>query len=82
MSGLGVVLVVAIALGIGRLVYISSGSEPSTVEPAPTEAELLQARLDLLRIERGVDISLAREEARREGLRTKEAIAEALENGP
>jgi hypothetical protein len=48
-------------------------------EPPPTEEELLQARLDLQRIERDVDVTLAREEARRHGQRTKEAIAEALE---
>lgn len=76
-----VVLVVLIACGIGYLVYASSQpgwSEPP--EPPPTEEELLQARLDLHRIERGVDVTLAREEAHRHGQRTKEAIAEALEN--
>lgn len=76
-----IVLVLIIACGIGYLVYRSSQpdwAEPP--EPPPTEAELLQARVDLHRIERGVDIPLAREEAHRNGQRTKDAIADALEN--
>jgi hypothetical protein len=77
-----VVLIVALAIGIGWLVYVSSTpdwAEPT--EPEPTEAELLQARLDLHHIERAVDLNLAKEEAQRHGQRTKEAIAEALDNG-
>jgi hypothetical protein len=77
-----VVLVLLISCGIGYLVY--KGSQPDWVqpsEPPPTEEELLQARLDLHRIERATDVTLAREEAHRHGQRTKEAIAEALEDG-
>jgi hypothetical protein len=75
-----VVLTVLIACGIGYLVYTSSQpdwSEPT--EPPPTEAELLQARLDLHKVERGTDLALAKQEIRREAERTKQAIAEALD---
>jgi hypothetical protein len=76
-----VVLVVVIACAIGYLVYRSS--QPDWVEPKeppPSEAELLQARLDLHRIERGVDVTLAREEAHRLGEQTKQSIADALDD--
>lgn len=75
-----VFLIVVLVLAIGYLVYVSSKpdwSEP--IELPPTEEELLQARQDLLRVARGVDLALARQEARRESERVKAAIAEELE---
>jgi hypothetical protein len=79
---MGVTAVVLVALGvlvIGYLAWVRSRSEPpAETDAPPTDTELMQARLDLQRIERGVDLTLAREEARREGQRTKDAIAEAL----
>jgi len=80
-TGLVVVLVTIIAVGIGRLAWLSSTPTEIPTIPPPTEAELLQARLDLLRVRRGVDVALAAHEARREAELTKQAIAEALENG-
>lgn len=77
-----VVLIVLAACFIGYLVYISSQpdwQEPS--EPPPTEEELLQARLEIAKAERGVDLALAKQESRMASVRTKEAIAEALEDG-
>jgi hypothetical protein len=75
-----VVLVLVLAAVIGYLVWLSCTPVEIKSEPPPTEEELLQARLDLHRIERGVDVTLAREEAHRHGQRTKEAISEALED--
>jgi len=77
-----VVLVLIGAAVIGLLVWVGSKSGTVAAEPPPTEAELLQARLDLHRIERGVDQILAREEAHRRGQQTKDAIAEALKDEP
>lgn len=48
-------------------------------EPFSLEEEL-QARLDLYRIKRGVDVTLAKHEQRREAERVKQAIAKALED--
>ena len=79
MMGLVVVAVLIAALVIGYLAYISSQPEAAESEPPPTEAELLQARLDLHRIERDVDLSLSKQETRMAAERTKQAIAEALE---
>lgn len=76
-----VVLVVVIAVAIGYLVWLScSPFQVEETEPPPTEDELLQARLDLHKIERGVDLALAKQESRMASARTKEAIAEALDN--
>ena len=76
-----VVVVLIISCLVGYLVWVSSAPDSaahSFHEQPPTEAELLQARLDLHRIERGVDIALAKQEQRREAERVKQAIAEAL----
>jgi hypothetical protein len=73
-----VVLVVVMSLVIGYLVWISSQPDAYASEPPPTEAELLQARLDLHRVERGVDLSLAKHESRHAAEQTKQAIADAL----
>ena len=44
-----------------------------------TEREVSQARLDLHRLQRDVDLTLARHEQHREAERVKQAIAEALD---
>ncbi len=80
MTGLIVVLVLIIAVGIGRLVWLSSTPVEIPNDPPPTEAELLQARLDLHRVQRGVDTALATQEARREAELTKQAVADALQD--
>lgn len=83
-TGLVIALVLGIAACIGYLVWVSTTPDEiggKTEEPPPTEAELLQARLDLHRVERGVDLALAKQDQRREAERVKEAIAEALGGG-
>jgi len=82
MTGLVIGLVLFVCCLIGYLVWVSSEADGTPSEPPPTEAELLQARLDLHRIDRGIDLVLARQEQRREAERTKQAIADALENQP
>lgn len=78
-----ILLVVLFTVGfIGYLVWISSEPDATTTEPPPTEAELLQARLDLHRIDRGIDLVLAKQEQRREAERTKQAIVDALDHQP
>ncbi|MGD9735222.1 MAG: hypothetical protein AB7V58_06375 [Solirubrobacterales bacterium] len=79
MAAFIIVLILVIVGLVGYMVWASVEVDSYPSEPAPTEEELLQARLDLHRIERGVDLTLAKQEQRREGERTKEAIAEALE---
>lgn len=82
MPGWIVVVILIVLLIVGYRAWEKRRWPDSSVsEPPPTEAELLQARLDLLRIERGVDVALAKQDARREAQRTKDAIAEALEDG-
>jgi hypothetical protein len=73
-----VLLVLMVAAVIGYLVW--SNTEVPPVGPPPTEAELMQARLDIYRVSRGVDASLAGQEACREAERTKQAIADALDD--
>lgn len=79
---MGWVILTLIICGVGGYLLWAS-SQPDnggkfTHEPPPSEAELLQARLDLHRIERGVDVALAKQEQRREAERVKQAIAKAL----
>ena len=78
---MGLVFLVLLICGfVAYLLWISSRSEDIATEPPPTEEELLQARLDLHRIDRGVDLALSKQETRREAERTKLAIAEALDD--
>jgi hypothetical protein len=76
--GLVVVAVLLAALAIGYLAYISSQPGATESEPPPTEGELVQARVDLYRVERSVDAALGKHEARLAAERTKQAIADEL----
>lgn len=80
---MGVVLVLLAILGILAYLIWTSQQQDSVrtelEEVPPTEAELLQARLDLHRIDRGVDLTLAKQEQRREAERVKQAIVDALD---
>lgn len=74
-----VVLVLIIAAAIGYLVWVSSKQDwAEPTESPPTEEELLQARLDIAKVEKGIDLALSKQETRMASARTKEAIAEAL----
>lgn len=73
-----VVLVLVLACLIGYMIWASTGAPP--IEPPPTYDELLQARLDWLRIERKTDVALANMEVRQAAERTKQAIADALDD--
>lgn len=72
-----VVAVLVLACLIGYMIWASTEMPP--VGPPPTDAELFQARLDIHRVSRGVDATLAGQEARREADLTKQAIADALD---
>ncbi len=78
MTGLVIVLVLICVGLVGYMVRESMKQDGYAAEPPPTDEELLQARLDLLKIERGIDLTLAKQESRRYAQRTKEAIAEAF----
>lgn len=80
MTAFWIVVVLIIACGIGYLVWASTEAPP--VERPPTDAELMQARLDIYRVSRGVDTALAGQDARREAELTKQAIADALDDRP
>ena len=67
-----------IAAGLVYRIWVRSPARPRPSGPPPSDAELLQARLDIYRVQRGVDASLAGHEAHREAELTKQAIAEAL----
>jgi hypothetical protein len=74
------VVLVVIFLGlVGYLIYASYGIDGYRAEPPPTEEELLQARLDIAKAEKGIDLALSKQESRQASARTKEAIADALE---
>jgi hypothetical protein len=83
MTGFVVVLVPIIAGGVSYLAWVSSavGNTSRLPEPPPTEAEILQARLDLLEVQSGVDVALATQEQHQASARIKEAIAAAMEDG-
>ena len=81
MAGLIIVLILIITVLVGYLMLASSATGVIRPERPPTEEELLQARLDLHRVERGVDLALAKQDQRREAERVKEAIAETLGGG-
>jgi hypothetical protein len=80
MTAFVVILVLLIVGGIGYLVYVSSEAQVIEREPPPSVEELLQARLDLHQIERGVDLSLSKQEAQMAAERTKQAIADAMDD--
>lgn len=80
MTAFWVVVVLIIVCGIGYMVW--AGTEVPPVGPPPTDAELMQARLDIYRVSRGIDASLAGHEAQREAELTKQAIADALDDRP
>ena len=73
-----VISVLVLACLIGYMIWLNTEVPP--VERPPTDAELLQARLDIHRVRRGIDVSLAGQEARREAELTKRAIADALDD--
>jgi hypothetical protein len=75
-----VVLVLIFVGLVGYMVYASYGMDGPPPGPPPTEEELLQARLDIHRIERGFDLKLARQDSRRAAAETKRAIADALDD--
>jgi hypothetical protein len=74
-------IVITVLIAAAILAYkVWAGTEAPPVELPPTETELLQARLDIHRVSRGVDASLAGSEAHQEAERTKQAIADALDD--
>lgn len=80
MVGLLIALTVVFLALVGYMIYGSSPPDTFASELPPTEAELYQARLDIAKVEHGVDLALSKQELRRASERTKEAIAEALED--
>jgi hypothetical protein len=73
-----VVLALILVAVIGYIIWANTEVPP--IEAPPTDAELMQARLDIYRISRCVDVTLAGQEAHREAERTKQAIADALDD--
>jgi flagellar basal body-associated protein FliL len=78
-TALVVVLVLIVVGLVGYMVYASSQPDTFASDPPPTEEELLLARLDIAKVEKGIDLALSKQETRMASARTKEAIAEALE---
>jgi hypothetical protein len=78
-ASLVVVLILLFAGLVGYMVYASSQPDAFANQPPPTEEELLQARLEIAKVEKGIDLALAKQETRMASARTKEAIADALE---
>jgi hypothetical protein len=81
MGWLILLLVTAICGLVFYLLWVSSEPDEGTDRQEPfSDEEIMQARLDLHRIERRVDLMLAKHDQRRHAEATKQAIAEALEN--
>lgn len=80
---MGTVLVVILLAVCGLIAYLLWTSvapdEGSDLHGPFTAEEELQARLDLHRIQRRLDLTLAKHEQRRETERVKQGIAEALD---
>jgi hypothetical protein len=83
MAALVIVLVLFISGLVGYLVWASCQADDNrrTLDEAPpTPEELMQIRVDRHRIQRRLDVRLAKQAQQREATRVKEAIAEAMED--
>ncbi len=81
MVGLIIVLVVIVAGLVGYMVWAGSTPKPGTSsldDRPPTDEEVLQARLDLHRVQRRLDVRLAQHEQRQAADRLRREIAEVL----
>lgn len=86
MGAVLLILVILVILVCGFLTYrlwLSSAPEgggPAAGDGPFTKEEVMQARLDLHRLERRAELTIAKHEQRREAAAVKQAIAEALED--
>jgi hypothetical protein len=78
MEGVAIILALLLAGLVGYKIWASVEPYEYTNEPPPTEEELLQARLEILKVEKVVDVALAKQDHRREFDRIRQALDDDL----